>query len=223
MPALFPEPPLLALFLAAGLTLNITPGPDMLYVVARSLGGRRAEGLVSALGISTGRLIHTLAATLGLSALVAASKVAMTGLQIAGALFLIFLGVRQILAGRTPLLPATMAGEPAPLPLGRVYLQGVATNTLNPKVGLFFLAFLPQFVDAGDPARGPVALQFFALGCLFNLTGTTLHLLLAWMGSAVGRWLSAHEGFLRWQPRISGSLLIALGVALCKIPPRSPL
>jgi threonine/homoserine/homoserine lactone efflux protein len=219
MPQLLPEPALFAVFLAAGLALNFTPGPDMLYVLARSFGGRRAEGVCSALGISTGRLIHTLAATLGLSALLASSKAAMTGIQLAGALFLIYLGVRQIFSNRAPLAEpsgSTAKAETAgPASLRRVYLQGVATNTFNPKVGLFFLAFLPQFVD---PARAPAALQFFLLGCIFNVTGTSLHLVIAWLGSTVGRWLSAHPGFVRWQPRVSGTVLVALGAAMAPRP-----
>src|SRR5215217_5961460 len=151
--------------MGASLALNVTPGPDMLYVIARSTGEGRTAGVVSALGIGAGTLVHVAALALGLSALLTAVPLAYDVVRWAGAAYLTWLGVRAIRDARR----GTTAREVPPAPLSVVFRQGVVTNVLNPKVALFFLAFLPQFVD---PARGNPALQVVALGLLFDTTGT---------------------------------------------------
>src|SRR5689334_9943274 len=154
----------LALFLAAGLALNLTPGPDMLYVAARGASEGRAAGIVSALGIGVGTLVHIALVAVGLAALLAAVPIAHLALRLGGAAYLIWLGVRALRAA-----PGSGAvGQLAPAPLGAIFRQGVITNVLNPKVALFFLAFLPQFVDA---SRGNPALQVVVLGLLFDVSG----------------------------------------------------
>src|SRR4051794_25357391 len=147
-----PSIEMVLLFLAAALALNLTPGPDMMYVTARSVGDGRRAGVVAAFGIGAGTLAHIAALALGLAALLAAVPLAYDALRIAGAVYLLVLGMRLLLRpGRT--LPGVAL---APSPLGAVFAQAVITNVLNPKVALFFLAFLPQFVD---PAAGPALAQ----------------------------------------------------------------
>jgi threonine/homoserine/homoserine lactone efflux protein len=198
------DPAGFAVFLAASVSLNLTPGPDMLYVAARTLGGGRAGGLISALGITTGRLIHLTAAIVGLSALLARSATAMTGLRVGGAAYLIYLGIQHLRRRRETL----EIGEDDTPSHARIYLQGVATNVLNPKVALFYLAFLPQFVE---PARGSVVLQLVILGVIQNLGGTLVQLILAWSGGSLGERLNAHPGWIRWQRRATGGILLGLG------------
>ena len=195
-------------FLSAGLALNLTPGPDMLYVSARSLAQGFRYGLVSALGIATGCLAQTVAVALGLASLLARAPIAYRLIRFSGALYLLYLGVR-ILTERTL---ATRQESGDPRTLGAVYIQGLMTNLLNPKVGLFFLAFLPQFVD---PTSEIAPLEIFLLGCLFNLCGTTVNVLVALLaGSGGARW-SQGPGL----GRLGGVVLIgiALGMALASL------
>ncbi len=139
---MLPDPSSLVLFMLAAITLNLTPGPDMLYVLATSAGQGRRAGVVSALGIGVGTIVHITAAAVGLSALLMSSAVAFDVVRFAGAIYLGYLGLRT-LVGRSA--PAHAAGAP-PIGLARAFRQGVVTNVLNPKVALFFLAFIPQFV-----------------------------------------------------------------------------
>ena len=156
-----PEPSALALFVAAALAVIVVPGPSVLSVVAQSLGGGRKAGLVSTIGIAAGALVHVAAATIGLSSLLASSAQAFSAVRYAGAAYLVYLGVRT-LAGRD-------GGEAAePRTGGSLVVRGALVEALNPKTALFFLAFLPQFVD---PAAGSVALQLFLLGAIFVLIG----------------------------------------------------
>ena len=200
----------LAAFLAAGIMLNLTPGPDMLYVTARSVSQGRLAGLISAVAIGAGCLVHLAAAALGVSAFLAYSATAFTLLKLGGAAYLVFLGVKAWRsggpAGQTRLLPAQ--------PLGRVFAQGVLVNVLNPKVALFFLAFLPQFVD---PSRSDPIWQVLLLGLLFNFTGTTVNCLVALGADRAGGFLRGPR-FGRIMPRLSGSIyiLMGLGLALCR-------
>ena len=194
------------LFLAAGLALNFTPGPDVLYVAARGASEGRTAGIASALGIGAGTLVHITLVALGLAALLAAVPVAYLVVRIAGAAYLIYLGVRAI---RSPRSLTLQDIEPAPLPT--VFTQGVVTNVLNPKVALFFLAFLPQFVD---PARGNPVTQIVFLGLVFDLTGTLVNL-----GVAVGASRAASR--LRQASRageilqkLTGALFVGLGLRL---------
>lgn len=199
------------LFAASGVVLTLTPGPDTLYILGRSVAQGRRAGMLSVLGISTGILIHTAAAALGLSALLASSAAAFTLVRWGGAAYLVYLGVRMLL-GPTP------SGQPAaelppPLnPLG-IYRQGLFTNLLNPKVALFFLAFLPQFVDPRSPHR---TAAFLLLALEFILIGTTWSLGLACFAAAASRRLREQRASSRWLGRASGVLFIGLGARVAQ-------
>ena len=209
-----PDAHSILVFMAAALALNVTPGPDMLYVIARSTAEGRRAGIVSALGIGAGTLFHIAALALGLSALLAAVPLAYDVVRWAGAAYLVWLGVRAIAGARR----ATAAAAVERAPLWAIFRQGVVTNVLNPKVALFFLAFLPQFVD---PARGSPAAQIAALGLLFDTSGTIVNVLVALGASGSVGWLRARRGgaagpgagtvLLR---RITGFLFIGLGARL---------
>ena len=198
-----------ALFVVSGLLLNLTPGADTLYIVGRStLQGARA-GAVAALGIGTGCCVHILAAALGLSALLAASAAAFTALKLVGAAYLVYLGVA--LWRSRPDLQTRHRNPATASSLHAVFAQGVLTNVLNPKVALFFLAFLPQFVDADAPHK---LLAFLFLGLVFNVNGTLWNLLMAWSSAKVGRRVAARGRTARWLPRVAGAAFVGLGVKL---------
>ena len=198
----------LVLFVAAGLLLNVTPGPDTLYILGRSAthGGR--GGAVAAVGIGAGLLVHTLAAAIGLSALLAASATAFTVLKWIGAAYLIYVGV-SLLRARAPLRGGTPTR--AADRMGAVFLQGFLTNALNPKVALFFLAFLPQFVD---PSAASQALAFFFLGFVFTFNGTLWNLFVAACAARVARTLGRSGGLALWLNRAVGGLFVYLGIRL---------
>jgi threonine/homoserine/homoserine lactone efflux protein len=202
-----PELHTLALFLSAGLALNLTPGPDMLYVATRAAGEGRVAGLVSALGIAAGCLVHIAVVAFGLSALLQAVPTLYHALRWAGALYLIYLGGRMLLRPRGLLV----AGSIATQPLGAIFRDGALTNVLNPKVALFFLAFLPQFVD---PARGHAAGQIIILGLLFNTTGTLVNAGVALLTSGATGWLHRSEQVATRAQRGAGAVLVALGARL---------
>lgn len=195
------------LFASAGLMLNFTPGPDMIYCATRSVGQGKAAGVISALGIGGGSLVHTAAAAAGLSALLMYSSVAFEIVRYAGAAYLIYLGIRTILSGKSAIRDRKL--EKASL--GRIFRQGVLTNVLNPKVALFFLSFLPQFVD---PARGSVALQILILGMIFNTTGTLVNAMVGLLFGQIGGWLDHHPGFWKAQRWTTGGILVGLGASL---------
>jgi threonine/homoserine/homoserine lactone efflux protein len=199
----------LALFLAAGLALNLTPGPDMLYVAARGASEGRSAGVVSALGIGAGTLVHVTLVAAGLAALLAAVPIAYSVLRLAGAAYLVYLGVRALRGGSHASVASLV-----PASLGVIFRQGVITNVLNPKVALFFLAFLPQFID---PSRGNPALQVVALGLLFDVNGTLVNLAVALASSRLADRLRRTEepgGAGRMIQRATGGLFIALGARL---------
>jgi threonine/homoserine/homoserine lactone efflux protein len=196
----------LGVFLAATLALNLTPGPDMLYVITRSATEGRSAGVVSALGIATGCVVHTIAVAAGVTGLLAAVPVAYDGLRYLGAAYLISLGVRRLIRSA----PAPSGTFPAAAGLWPVYRQGVLTNVLNPKVALFFLALLPQFVD---PSAGRVSLQLAVLGSLFNVSGTIVNVLVALAASGTARWSRRSAGS-SWAARASGLVFVGLGVRL---------
>ena len=201
-----PDSHSLALFVAAALALNLTPGPDMLYVAARAAAEGRGAGVASALGIAAGTLVHIALVAAGLAALLAAVPAAATVVRLAGAAYLVYLGARALLR------PAGLAERPlAPATRARVFWQGAATNVLNPKVALFFLAFLPQFVDAG---RGSAAAQVLALGLLFNTSGTLVNLAVALGASRAAGRLRQSARAAQMLERATGVLFIALGVRL---------
>jgi threonine/homoserine/homoserine lactone efflux protein len=193
------------IFVVSGLLLNLTPGNDMLYVIARSSGGSVRAGIVSALGIGAGCFVHMLAAVAGLSALVAQSALAFEILKYAGAAYLVYLGIRSIFDRSTSRIRETTHTRS----MSRIFWQGVLTNVLNPKVALFFLAFLPQFID---PSRGSLSMQILFLGSWFNLMGTLVNILVALIFGRLGARLSRIPKFIQWQQRFTGIILMALGI-----------
>ena len=197
----------LALFVVSGLLLNFTPGADTLYIVGRgTVQGARA-GAVAALGIGAGCCVHILAAALGLSALLAASATAFTVVKLIGAAYLVYLGVSLWRSG-----PGKNGAAPLPpVPLRRVFAQGVLTNVLNPKVALFFLAFLPQFVDPDTPNK---LLAFLFLGLVFNANGTLWNLFVAWSAATLGGRVASRGRGATWLARTAGAAFVLLGVKL---------
>ena len=199
-----------ALFVVSGLLLNLTPGADTLYIVGRSAREGALAGAMAALGIGAGCCVHIAAAAVGLSALLAASATAFTLLKLVGAAYLVYLGVSMLRSGpRLEVPPGASARSPLPI----VFLQGALTNVLNPKVALFFLAFLPQFVTPDAPAR---VSAFLLLGIVFNVNGTLWNLCVASMASRFARVLRgrAARGFGIGV----GALFVALGVKLALEP-----
>ncbi len=192
--------------MAAGLALNVTPGPDMLYVAARSTSEGRAAGIVSSLGIATGTLFHITAVALGLAALLAAVPIAYTVVRIGGAIYLMYLGVRAF-AKHSPI--ATR--EVAHASLATIFRQGAITNILNPKVALFFLAFLPQFVD---PARGSAAAQIVVLGLIFDTSGTAVNTIVALGASRAAERVRANSKSVDILHKITGMIFIGLGLRI---------
>jgi threonine/homoserine/homoserine lactone efflux protein len=202
-----PDAHSLLLFAGAGLLLNLTPGPDVLYILGRSISQGRRAGVVSALGIGAGCLVHVTAASLGLSALMLALPGAYDAVRYVGAAYLVWLGVKALRSSAAALRIEALA----PISGRRIFWQGVLTNALNPKVALFFLAFLPQFAD---PARGPLAPQILLLGAIFTVNGTLVCIGFALAGSRLGTWLKSRFGVARLLDRATGVLFIALGVRL---------
>jgi threonine/homoserine/homoserine lactone efflux protein len=196
--------PRLSLFISVTSLLVFMPGPNTLYIIARSVQQGRRAGIVSSLGVQVGSLLHIAAAALGLSALLLASALAFDAVKYAGAAYLIYLGVKTLLA-KEEAGPAR-AGQKARL--SRVFSQGVVVNLLNPKTALFFFAFLPQFVD---PARGRVAVQIILLGSVLVLLGTLSDTAYALAAGGVGNRLRGNLKFLRAQRYFAGSVYIGLG------------
>jgi threonine/homoserine/homoserine lactone efflux protein len=196
------------LFVLSGWLLNVTPGPDTLYIVGRSTTQGLKGGVCAALGIGSGTLVHVAAAALGLSALLAASATAFTVVRLVGALYLLYVGVGLI---RSAGLRAAAPSAAPALALRRVFLQGFLTNVLNPKVALFFLAFLPQFVAADAPSK---ALAFLFLGIVFDVNGTLWNLLVAWSTARLSARLAPGDAFRAWFNRCVGGLFIVVGLRL---------
>lgn len=203
---LFPPLSQLLLFVTAGVVLLVIPGPAVLYIVTRSIDQGRRAGLASCLGISTGELVHVLAAAFGLSALLVSSALAYSVVKYAGAAYLIVLGIRKLREGPG----AETVGHAEPASLRRIYAQGVVVQVLNPKAALFLFSFLPQFVS---PSRGPVMPQILALGLLFLGMGLVSDCLWAVTAGTAAPWLRRHRGVLRNQHYVTGSVFIGLGVA----------
>jgi threonine/homoserine/homoserine lactone efflux protein len=197
------------LFIISGLLLNITPGPDTAYIVGRSVQMGWRGGAAAALGISAGCVVHVFAAAIGLSALLAASSVAFTAIKLLGAAYLIYIGIRMLLAYPSANDEAPTTGAADMLSLPQVFWQGALTNVLNPKVALFFLAFLPQFVAVDAPSK---ALAFIALGFIFIFNGTMWCLgVAAFAAKAAGRFRQSSRAVL-WINRALGGVFIALGI-----------
>lgn len=205
---MLPDLSILAVFLVATIALNLSPGPDMLYVISRSLGQGRRAGIVSALGIGAGTLVHTFVTAIGLSAVLLSVPIAFEFIKYAGAAYLAFLGVRMLLSSRSG--ASNLSSEAiAPSGLGTVFRQGVFTNVLNPKVALFFLAFLPQFVD---PSKGTVAFQIILLGLVFDASGTSWNILIATLAGHASDRLKGRSGVSFAQKVLPGVILLALAI-----------
>jgi threonine/homoserine/homoserine lactone efflux protein len=202
-----PSAEMVLVFMAAALALNLTPGPDMLYVTARSISDGRAAGVLSAFGIAAGTLVHITALALGLAALLATVPLAYDVVRIAGAIYLVVIGLQLLLRPRR----ATEIARLERTRLRVIFAQAVVTNVLNPKVALFFLAFLPQFVDA---AAGPPVPQIVLLGLLFNVQGTLVNLAVALLASRTTHWLRANERRVSILQRLTGAVFVALGARL---------
>jgi threonine/homoserine/homoserine lactone efflux protein len=196
----------LAVFMAASLALAVVPGPAVLYIVARSVDQGRGAGLVSALGIGTGGLVHVVAATIGLSSLLASSATAFTVVKYAGAAYLIVLGVRRLLTREQ------ISDETARPPVARqrIFRDGVVVNVLNPKTALFFLAFLPQFVD---PNAAAAPLQIFLLGLIFVAIALCSDSVWALTAGALGGWLRRSRWYLGVKRWVTGTVFVALGLS----------
>jgi threonine/homoserine/homoserine lactone efflux protein len=203
------EPSTLALFAAASLALAVVPGPAVLYIVAQSVDQGRLAGFVSALGIGTGGLIHMIAATIGLSSLLASSATAFTIVKYAGAGYLIVLGIRRLLT-REEVDDEIVR---APRPRRRLFVDGVVVNVLNPKTALFFLAFLPQFVD---PAQGGATLQILLLGLIFVLIALCSDSLWALAAGTLGGWLRRSRWYLGVKRWVTGTVFVGLGLSTVK-------
>jgi threonine/homoserine/homoserine lactone efflux protein len=200
------------LFVISGLLLNITPGADSLYIATRSITQGFRAGLTAALGIATGCCVHIVAAAIGLSAILAASSLAFTIVKLLGAAYLVYIGV-SLLLKRT-----TAASDTHALPratLRTIFIQGFLTNCLNPKVALFFLAFVPQFID---PTASNKPLAFILLGLIFNSTGTLWCVFLAWITARAGA-LRVRSSVAQWLNRGVGSIFVCLGVRLALVRP----
>lgn len=204
-----PDQAQLVLYLAAALLLAVTPGPGIFYVAARTLAGGRAEGVASSLGTGLGGMVHVLAGSLGVSAIVLASAELFTALKLVGAAYLIWLGIRTLRSARREASMASMVT--APVGPRRAFREGVLVEALNPKTAGFFLAFIPQFLD---PAAGHVALQFVALGFVSVALNTLADIVVALAASAVRQGAAARPSLIRRLREASGAAMIALGIGL---------
>ncbi|MBI9079388.1 MAG: LysE family translocator [Pseudodesulfovibrio sp.] len=200
----------LSLFIVSGLLLNLMPGQDVAYIVSRSASQGWRDGAVAALGVGAGCFVHVFAAALGLSAILATSAMAFTIVKLAGAAYLVWIGVTMFLGNGAE----KQAGPDRKLSQTsrrKIFSQGFLTNALNPKVALFFLAFLPHFVSA-DAQYKPLA--FFFLGAVFTVNGAMVNLLWAWSASRISAMFGGGGKRALWGKRAAGSLFVGLGVKL---------
>jgi threonine/homoserine/homoserine lactone efflux protein len=201
-----PEKAAFLSFLVAALLLNLAPGPDMMYVLGRSVGQGRRAGIVSALGIFVGCLFHICAAALGLAALLRSSPLLFHFVRLAGAGYLVYLGINLLLHAKKSLEGVAVQQDD----VRRIFLQGVITNVLNPKVAIFFVAFLPQFVNP----QGSLFLQILVMGLIFDVGGTVVNLGVAVASGGLGDRLSRSQKLVAWQRRLTGALFVGLGLRL---------
>lgn len=197
----------LALFVAASWILIITPGPDMIYVITRGISQGKKAGVISAIGVTLGILVHTVFAAFGLAIILRTSALAFLAVKFAGAAYLIYLGVKAI-KNKSDL---KFINGKSKTGIRTIFIQGILSNVLNPKIALFFLAFLPQFVN---PEHGSASIQMALLGLTFALFGIVFLVLLGYFSGRIGSWLSNHQKCtqkIRW---FTGSILIALGFRL---------
>ncbi len=201
----------LGLFVAAGLLLNVTPGPDLAYIAARGAAGGFRAGVAAALGIAAGCIVHTIAAAAGLSVLLATSAAAFGAVKWCGAAYLLYAGARLLIgAVRAPRADAAGA-LPSPAAPRKIFREAFIINVFNPKVALFFLAFLPQFIDPGAPAK---ALAFVVLGCLFSFDSLFVIIPVAWLAARAGSRVRANASAARWLTGAVGALFMVLAARL---------
>jgi threonine/homoserine/homoserine lactone efflux protein len=202
----------LALFVVSGLLLNIAPGVDFLYVLSRAASRGTLAGVWAALGIGLGCFVHISFAALGLSAILASSAIAFTAVKWVGAAYLIYVGISMIRQRGGLSLALANNGVAAPADgYTRIFWQGFLTNVLNPKVALFFLAFVPQFIDAASPTK---VQAFLLLGAIFNTTGTLWNLFVAWAAGFLSSRLRLASRVGLWLNRSLGAMFVALGIRL---------
>lgn len=209
-----PDFPQLLVFIAAGWLLNLTPGPDVLYIISSSLKQGVRAGLVAALGIVSGCMVHVVAAAVGLSALMSTSALAFNLLKWCGAAYLLYIGVRALLSRGTAAPLAAAGGQEArsqSVGVWSVYRRGFLTNVLNPKVALFFLAFVPQFIAHDTPHKAWV---FLALGVIFNVNSLPINFGYAWLAAWATRRSSLVQRGMHWLDRVAGCLFIGFGIRL---------
>lgn len=208
-----PDTPQLLMFIAAGWLLNLTPGPDVLYIVTHALKHGVRAGVVAAMGIVSGCFVHVVAAALGVSALLATSATAFTVLKWLGAAYLVWMGVKLLLAkgGGASVIPAAHQPAGVSVDLRRVFGRGFLTNVLNPKVALFFLAFVPQFIapDASDKV-----LAFLLLGLLFNLNSLPINIGYAWLAGWAAQRVGTVQRAMHWMDRAAGFMFVGFGLKL---------
>jgi threonine/homoserine/homoserine lactone efflux protein len=204
-----------ALYVAAALILAITPGPGIFYVAARTLAGGRAEGIASSFGTGLGGMVHVVAGSLGVSAIVLASAELFTALKLIGAAYLVWIGVRTIQAARRDAATALADGTTSP-PIGprRAFREGVLVEALNPKTAAFFLAFIPQFVD---PVAGNVAVQFIVLGFISVVLNTLADIVVSFAAGRIRDGATARPALIRRLSEASGGAMIALGIGLALV------
>lgn len=196
-------------FILASLLLNLTPGADTMYILGRSISQGKKAGILSALGIASGALIHCLFAVLGLSILLAKSALAFQIVKYVGAFYLIYLGIKMLISSSKASFELTE--KASNVNFRKIYLSGILTNLLNPKVAFFFLAFIPQFINEAY-SNSPI--PFLVLGLTFITTGTIWCLILAFFSSKLSEKIRANYRFKIWLDKITGSLFIVLGIKL---------
>lgn len=196
-------------FLLAGIILNLTPGSDTMYILGRSISQGKKAGILSALGIATGALVHCLFATLGLSIILAKSALAFEIVKYVGAAYLIFLGVKMLISKSNG--EFDLKKENKQVNYRKIYISGIFTNVLNPKVALFFLAFLPQFIN---PEHAQNFMPFLILGLTFVFTGTIWCLILAIFSSKLSDKIRQNYKIKKWLDKITGGIFVALGIKL---------
>ncbi|MGY5453072.1 LysE family translocator [Agarivorans sp. MS3-6] len=195
------------LFVVSGILLNLIPGPDSLYIAARSASQGFKAGSVAALGIGAGTFVHISAAAFGLSAILASSAMAFTVVKVLGCIYLLYMGFAMALSHKPHQLPTKLSASK----YSKIFRQGFLTNSLNPKVALFFLAFVPQFIDAAEPNK---ALAFVVLGLVFNLNAMIWGHILAWLSASISQRLHTSRRAKTWLNRILGGVFAGFGVRL---------
>lgn len=200
----------LIIYMIAVLTVNLFPGPDMIYIMSQSIRKGRLYGVISALGVGAGCFIHIFAVALGLSSIIFQSAIAFKIIKYLGASYLLYIGFTSLLKKQPSMLSKLETARD--ISLKKSFTQGFLTNILNPKVALFFMAFLPQFVNISS--KNSIGLQLLLLGLLFNLSGTIVNILVGLFFGSVKTWITQHPTALKIQGKITGFILIGLGLRL---------